>query len=202
MARRHKMALILPALVTTVACGLAIWFMPVEYISSAAIIAEPSKTDGPRNQAPDLILNHLRGRATERTAVIGLIDDWTFRNTRDKDNQESIVTDVRPHRVDLEPGPISRTRLQISFRAPDPETAQRVTALRLSALSEGNHGDLPGASAEIESLRKRTNDLFSKLRELERKGPRFQAPENRFNLRGSSLRAPPNRQLKLCAAGK
>ena len=131
MARRHKMALILPALVITVSCGLAIWRMPAEYKSSSVIIAEPSKTAGPGNQTPDLILNYLRRQTTDRGAINRLIDRQdVFRQARDKAiNQESIIADVRGRiEVDLEPGRDEQgSGFRISFRAPDPETARSVT---------------------------------------------------------------------------
>ncbi len=176
MAHRHKMALILPALVITVACGLAIWLMPVEYMSSAAIFAEPSKTAGRSNQAPDLLLTHLRQQATDRAAIIKLIDRQDlFRQAGDKGiNQESMIADVRVHiGVDLESVRDQQgSAFRISFRAPGPETARRVTAdLVDRIISEGIHDDLPGASAEVDALRKRTNELSSKLRELEGRGP-------------------------------
>ena len=176
MASRHWMALILPALVITVSCGLAVWRMPAEYKSSRVIIAEPSKTAGPGNQTPDRILNYLRGQATDRSAINRLIDRQdVLRQARDKAiNQESIVADVRERiEVDLEPGRDQQgSGFRISFRATDPETARSVTTdLVERIISEGIHDDLAGASAEVDSLQKRTNDLSSRLHELERKGP-------------------------------
>ena len=176
VARRHKIALILPAPVITVARGLAIWLMPVEYISSAAIIADPSKAAGPASQAPELLLNHVRRQATDRAAIIALIDRQDqFRQARDKGiNQENIVAGVSAQvGVDLASVPDQQgIAFRISFRAPDPETARGVTADLVDRLiSEGIHDDLTGASAEVEALRKRTNELSSKLREVEHRGP-------------------------------
>ena len=175
MARRHKMALILPALVITVACCLAIWLMPAEFVSSATILDEASKTAGQGNRSPDLQLNYVRQQAADRAAIIALIDRHDlFRQARDKGiSQEVIVSDVRTRiGVDLVAVRDEGAVFKVWFRSPDPETAQRVTGdLADRIISEGARNDIGVPSKEVEVLRKRTDELSFKLRELESVGP-------------------------------
>jgi hypothetical protein len=120
-------------------------------------------------------LNHVRPQATDRAAIIALIDRHDqFRQARKGINQENIVAGVSAHvGVDLASVPDQQgVDFRISFRAPDPETARGVTADLVDRLiSEGIHDDFTGVSAEVEALRKRTNELSSKLREVEHRGP-------------------------------
>ena len=175
MARRHKTVLILPALVITVSCSLALWLMPAEYVASAVIVAEPSKTGGAGSQTPDLRLNFLRERVGDGAMISRLIDRQNvFRQARDGGvAQETIVADVRERiRVDVEPGRGQESiSFRISFRALDPETARSVTADIVEHITfEAIPGNSTISSSEVDALRKRTNELASKLRELERKG--------------------------------
>src|ERR1044071_3040857 len=115
MARRHWMPLILPAVVITVACCLALWLMPNEFVSTAAILDDQSKASPDGNRSTDLQLNLVRRQAADRAAITALIDSHDlFRRQRDKGtDQEVIVSEVRTRiGIDLvavrDEGPVMR----------------------------------------------------------------------------------------------
>jgi hypothetical protein len=147
----------------------------LEFVSSALILDQPSRTYPEGNRSPDLQLNQIRQQATDRAAIIALIDrDDPSCQARDNGiNQEAIISDVRTRiGVDFVAARDEGAVFRVSFRSPDPETAKRVAAdLADQIISKGARSDTAYASKEVEALRKRTDDLALKLRELERIGP-------------------------------
>jgi LPS O-antigen subunit length determinant protein (WzzB/FepE family) len=175
-ARRHLAALIIPVLVLTVASATALWLTPREYRSSATLLPESGKTGLPLAIDAARGLPAIRQQITDRDRIVKLIESFDLhREARAKGiegdiNPENIVSEVRDQ-ISVESGSDDvqeENAFTISFRASDPGTARGVTEKIVDQIvAEGLVSSIADARTEIDTLRKRTVELSSKLNELE-----------------------------------
>lgn len=178
-ARRHKMAIIVPAIVITIASAIAIKQLPNIYESSISIKVESPQGEGSLSQAlPDLQrrMTTIQQQVTSRTLLESLIEkhglyqDMNGKGASTDDAisrmRDDISVDVNKVRED------SVEAFRITYRSTDPEAAQKIAAELASQLITDNVQAMQShASGEADVLRQRAAELSSELHELEQKDP-------------------------------
>jgi protein tyrosine kinase modulator len=175
--RRHKLAIIAPTVVVLVASYVAIKGLPNIYESSTFIIVESPQ--GERSEASSDLsrrLTTIRQQVTSRTRLEEIItkydlySDSLSKGVRIDDVishfRSDVVVDVNSSREQ------STDAFTITYRATDPETAQKVTEELANELIADNVKAMESAaSGEADVLRQRAAQISAQLHDLEEKGP-------------------------------
>jgi uncharacterized protein involved in exopolysaccharide biosynthesis len=178
-ARRHKLVILVPAVVITIASAIAIKQLPNIYESSISIKVESPQGEGSLGQAlPDLQrrMTTIQQQVTSRTLLErlvekhGLYQEMIDQGARSDDvvsrMRGEISVDVNKVRED------SVEAFKITYRSTDPEAAQKVAADLAGQLIADNVQAMQSqAAGEADVLRQRAAELSSHLRELEQKDP-------------------------------
>jgi succinoglycan biosynthesis transport protein ExoP len=178
-ARRHKLIILVPAVVITVASAVAIKQLPNVYESSISIKVESPQAEGSLGQAlPDLQrrMTTIHQQVTSRTLLERLIEkhglyrEMAGNAARGDDvisrMRGDISVDVNKVRED------SVEAFKITYRSTDPVAAQKVAADLAGQLIADNVQAMQSqASGEADVLRQHAAELSSKLHELEQKDP-------------------------------
>lgn len=167
-ALRHKLLLVTPVLVLAFAAGASLAKLPNLYKSTAIVAianAKPGESDL-TSQVSD-----FRQQVTSDEALAGVL---AKHNSQDQ-SPENFAAQIR-QRISVDAEPQSGS-LALSYRAADPEIAREVTtelASRLVTNSLKLSLKAPlSSSVELEALRQRATDIFSRLYELEVNYPRL-----------------------------
>jgi capsular polysaccharide biosynthesis protein len=163
-ALRHKLVLVMPALVLVIATAAALAKLPNLY-KSTSIISLTNDKIGETDSSSRL--KDLRNQVTSSESLDAILPQSVL----GEESLEAAKANLR-RRISIEPQP-EPGAFALSYCASDRETARKVTnelADRLVAVSLKG----PSSSAvELEALRKRAADISSRLRELEVKDPRL-----------------------------
>lgn len=178
-AKRHKLAIIIPALVVTIASAIAIKRLPNLYESSTFIIVESPQGEGTFEAAPlDMPrrLATIQQQVTGRTRLEGIIQDYgLYRDSIEKGTRiDDVIARMRADiLVDVESSREHETNaFTISYRATDPQTAQKVTAELANELIASNVEAMQSqASGEADVLRQRASELSAQLHDFEQQAP-------------------------------
>ncbi|HLG16582.1 MAG TPA: Wzz/FepE/Etk N-terminal domain-containing protein [Blastocatellia bacterium] len=179
VAKRRKLAIIIPALVVTIASAIAIKRLPDLYESSTFIIVESPQGEGPSESAPlDLPrrLATIQQQVTSRTRLEGIIQNYgLYRDSIEKGTRiDDVITRMRADiLVDVKSSREHETNaFTISYRAADPQTAQNVTAELANQLIASNVEAMQSqASGEADVLHQRASELSSQLHDFEMRAP-------------------------------
>lgn len=163
---RRKLLMVAPALVLSVAVGVALAKLPNLYRASANISIQPAKTGDESDLSRRL--SEFRQQISSHETLEAVANKY-----RPNEPLGTVISQMR-NRISLDPGPQPGT-FALSYRATDPESARRVTDELTNGLVSQNLR-LPSASqSEIEALHKRAEDISQRIRELEEKEPRLLA---------------------------
>jgi uncharacterized protein involved in exopolysaccharide biosynthesis len=173
--RRHKFAVIIPAMVVIAASAIAIKMLPNIYESSTYIMVDsPQGERASEKSLPDLSqrLGNIRQQVTSRSRLESVMHKFDlFRKQRDNGQRaDDLLADMRAQiGVDVSANQDSVTRaFMLSYRDQDPEVAQKVTAELAEQLIADNVEAMKNlASGETEILNQRATELSAKLHELE-----------------------------------
>lgn len=173
--RRHKLAIIIPALVVMIASAIAIKILPNTYESSTFIMVEsPQGERSSEKSLPDLSqrLGNIRQQVTSRSRLEAVINKFgLFKKQLDKGERlDDLLADMRGLiGVDVSANQESVTKaFMLSYRDQDPEMAQKVTAELAEQLIADNVEAMKSlASGETEVLNQRATELSAKLHQLE-----------------------------------
>jgi uncharacterized protein involved in exopolysaccharide biosynthesis len=173
--RRHKLAVIIPAIVVMMASAIAIKMLPNIYESSTFIMVEsPQGERAAEKSLPDLSqrLGNIRQQVTSRSRLESVMNKFSlFRKQLDKGERlDDLLADMRAQiGLDVSANQESVTKaFMLSYRDQDPEIAQKVTAELAEQLIADNVEAMKNlASGETEVLNQRASELSAKLHELE-----------------------------------
>lgn len=161
---RHKLLLVTPALVLTIAAGAALAKLPNLYKSTASIsIVNPKPGEADLSNH----LNEFRQKVTTSEAISAVLLKYALHD----ESLESSPAKIR-ERISIDSESQSGV-FALSYRADDPETARQVTAELANRLVAQSLQNPSASDSELESLRKRAADVSSNLRELEARDPRL-----------------------------
>lgn len=177
--RRHKLAIIIPALVVMIASAIAIKTLPNIYESSTFIMVEsPQGERSSENSLPDLSqrLGNIRQQITTRSSLESVINKFgLFKKQLDKGERlDDLLSDMRGQiGLDVSTNQEAVTKaFMLSYRDRDPETAQKITAELAAQLIANNVEAMRTlASGETEILNQRAGELSTKLHDLELANP-------------------------------
>ncbi len=177
--RRHKLAIVIPALVVMIASAIAIKLLPNIYESSTFIMVDsPQSERSSEKSLPDLSqkLGNIRQQVTSRSRLESVINKFgLFKKQLDKGTRlDDLLTDMRTQiGLDVSENQESITKaFMLSYRDQDPETAQKVAAELAEQLIADNVEAMKNlASGETEVLNQRATELSAKLHELELANP-------------------------------
>jgi len=165
-ARRHKFVIIATALVFGVAAFIAVKRLPSVYESSASITVESQASDPAIDPARRLAIieQQVTNRARLESVITksGLFKEAIEQGARTDD----LITQMRA-RIRVAEIADRDNQFRVSYRASDPQTAQKITA----ELVADNAKPAPSTSGEADKLRQQAADLSASLRELEEKAP-------------------------------
>ena len=168
-ARRRKSIILLTALIFTFAAGLSLRRMANTYESTAHIIVETPFSIDPARRA-----NALEQQLADRTRLEAIINanDLFKQDLEEGTRMDDMVSQVRA-RVSVSQDSNRENQFAVSFRAADPETAQKITAALADQLVAENSKPLQSQSpgGEVEMLRQRAAELSSQLKQLEEQAP-------------------------------
>jgi capsular polysaccharide biosynthesis protein/uncharacterized HAD superfamily protein len=178
--RRHKLAIIIPALVVMIASAIAIKKLPNIYESSTFIMVEApqAKDRSSEGGLSDLSqrLGNIRQQVTSRSRLESVMNKFgLFQKQLDKGERlDDLLSDMRGQiGLDVSANQESATKaFTLSYRDKDPETAQKVAAELAEQLIADNVAAMKNlASGETEVLNQRATELSAKLHELELTNP-------------------------------
>lgn len=177
--RRHKLAVIIPAIVVMMASAIAIKMLPNIYESSTFIMVEsPQGERASEKSLPDLSqrLGNIRQQVTSRSRLESVMNKFAlFRKQLDKGERlDDLLADMRSQiGVDVSANQESVTKaFMLSYRDQDPEIARKVTSELAEQLIADNVEAMKNlASGETEVLNQRATELSAKLHELELANP-------------------------------
>jgi succinoglycan biosynthesis transport protein ExoP len=177
--RRHKLAIIIPALVVMIASAIAIKALPNIYESSTFIMVEsPQGERYSEKSLPDLSqrLGNIRQQVTSRSRLESVINKFgLFKKQLEKGERlDDLLSDMRG-KIDLDVSAnqeaVTKAFL-LSYRDRDPEIAQKVAAELAEQLIADNVEAMKNiASGETEVLNQRASELSTKLHDLELGNP-------------------------------
>lgn len=166
-ARRRKLILILPMFILAGSTAVALRALPQLYESTARLRLTSVKTD----TAPDLSV-HIR-EFRERLTGSETLARFVAEENPPADSSESSVSLMRTRvfvetdsAFEAQPGAFT-----VSYRATDPQTAQKITADLASRLVTIDSKESIVATSEVEVLRKRAAEISLQLRQLETNAP-------------------------------
>ena len=173
--RRHKLAIIIPALVVMIASAIAIKTLPNIYESSTFIMVEsPQGERFSEKSLPDLSqrLGNIRQQVTSRSRLESVMNKFgLFKKQLDKGERlDDLLSDMRGQiGLDVSANQESVTKaFMLSYRDRDPEIAQKVAAELAEQLIADNVEAMKNlASGETEVLNQRASELSTKLHDLE-----------------------------------
>jgi succinoglycan biosynthesis transport protein ExoP len=174
--RRHKLAILVPALVVMIASAIAIKKLPNIYESSTFIMVEsPQGNDrSNENTLPDLSqrLGNIRQQVTSRSRLESVIKKFSLfdKQLEKGERLDDLLGDMRGQIViDVNANQESATKaFTLSYKDKDPETAQKVAAELAEQLIADNVDAMKHlASGETDVLNQRASELSAKLHELE-----------------------------------
>jgi uncharacterized protein involved in exopolysaccharide biosynthesis len=161
---RHKLLLVAPALVLAIAVGTALGNLPDLYKSTAIItVANPKPGESDLTSR----ISEFQGQVTSGESFEALLVKYAPQG----ESIESSIAKMR-ERLSIDSGPQSGA-WSLSYRAADPESARQVTTEIANRLVAQSLKAQAASNSELESLRKRAEDISSHLRELEAKDPRL-----------------------------
>jgi polysaccharide biosynthesis transport protein len=177
--RRHKLAIIIPAMVVMMASAIAIKMLPNIYESSTFIMVEsPQGERASEKSLPDLSqrLGNIRQQVTSRSRLESVMNKFgLFKKQLDRgERADDLLADMRAQiGLDVSANQESVTKaFMLSYRDQDPEIAQKVTAELAEQLIADNVEAMKNlASGETEVLNQRATELSAKLHELELANP-------------------------------
>jgi uncharacterized protein involved in exopolysaccharide biosynthesis len=173
--RRHKLAIILPAMIVMIASAIAIKTLPNTYESSTFIMVEsPQGERASEKSLPDLSqrLGNIRQQVTSRSRLESVINKFgLFKKQLDNGERlDDLLADMRGLiGVDVSENQESVTKaFMLSYRDQDPQIAQKITAELAEQLIADNVEAMKSlASGETEVLNQRATELSAKLHQLE-----------------------------------
>jgi capsular polysaccharide biosynthesis protein len=168
-ARRRKSIIILTAVVFIFAAGLSLKRAANAYESTASIIIEmPSSIDPARRVK--VLEQQVTNRARLEAIVTG--NDAFKREIEKGARMDDLISQARAS-ITVAEDANGENQFALSFRAADPETAQKITAELADQLIEENSKPLQAqsTSGEAETLRQRAVEISSQLHQLEEKAP-------------------------------
>ncbi|MEW6127067.1 MAG: GNVR domain-containing protein [Acidobacteriota bacterium] len=173
--RRHKMAILVPAIVVMIASAIAIKRMPNIFESSTFIVIESPKSESAAGDTSlDLSqrLTTIKQQVTSRSSIEAVINKFgLYKNELQKGARlDDVIADVRDQvSVEVPPNPENVTKaFSISFRDQNPEVAQQVTAELADQLIRNNVEAIQkNVSGEAQILNQRAEELSAQLHELE-----------------------------------
>lgn len=177
--RRHKLAIMIPALVVMIASAIAIKTLPNIYESSTYIMVEsPQSERSSEKSLPDLSqrLGNIRQQVTSRSRLESVMNKFgLFKKQLDKGERlDDLLADMRGQiGLDVSANQESVTKaFLLSYRDRDPEIARKVTAELAEQLIADNVEAMKNiASGETEVLNQRAGELSAKLHDLELSNP-------------------------------
>jgi capsular polysaccharide biosynthesis protein len=177
--RRHKFAIIIPALVVMIASAIAIKILPNTYESSTFIMVEsPQGERSSEKSLPDLSqrLGNIRQQVTSRSRLESVMNKFgLFKKQLDKGARlDDLLNDMRGQiGLDVSENQESVTKaFMLSYRDQNPEIAQKVAAELAEHLIADNVEAMKNlASGETEVLNQRATELSARLHELELANP-------------------------------
>ncbi len=173
--RRHKMAILVPAIVVMMASAIAIKRMPNIYESSTFIVVESPKAEsasGDMSLELSQRLATIKQQVTSRSRLEAVINKFgLYKKDLEKGQRlDDLISDMRGQvGVEVPPNPENVTKaFSLSFRDKDPEVAQKVTAeLAEHLIKENVEAIQKNVSGEAQVLDQRAEELSTKLHELE-----------------------------------
>jgi protein tyrosine kinase modulator len=168
-ACRRKSIIVLTALVFIFAAGLSLKRVANTYESTASIIIEtPSSIDPARR------LNALEQQIANRARLEAIItgNDFFKQEIEKGTSTDDLISQVRA-RISISEDSNRENQFAVSFRATDPERAQKITAALADHLITENSKPLQAQSTggEADRLRQRAVELSYQLHQLEEKAP-------------------------------
>lgn len=164
---RHKLLLMTPVLVLTIAAGSSLVRQPHLYKSTAIVgVANPKSGESDLTSR----LSDLRQQVRSNE----VLEAVRAKQASPDQSPENSAAQIR-QRISVETEPQSGN-LALSYRAADPEIARQVTselASRLVTNSLKTSLKTPATSDELEALHQRATDISSRLNELEANYPRL-----------------------------
>ena len=161
-ARRRKLILFVPALVLAISTAITLWELPNLYESTARMRITSVKTTGTSDLS--VRLNEFRRQLMSRETLTALITT---------ESSEAVISQLRGRiavqpdaSVEAQPGAFT-----VSYRATDPETAQKATNELADRLVAQSFKETSPAVAEAQVLRTRAENISIQLRQLEEKDP-------------------------------
>ena len=179
LARRRKTLIAVPALIVIIASVIAIMCLPNSYQSSTFILVSPPQGDTSGDHTSVDLPHRLatvRQQVSSRSKLEELIGKFNLYPDEVKHGEpiDSIIGEMRAD-IDVE---VSATRpdatdaFTISYRAADPQVAQKVTAELASELIADNVQALESeAAGQSDVLKTRSTELSAQLHEMEIKSP-------------------------------
>ena len=168
-ARRRKFVIIVTSIVFAAAAFVAVKQLPSVYESSVSFIVEQPGSEpaiDPARRLAALQQQISRARLESIISKYGLFKEAAESSARVEDLASQMRSDIR---ITEQSGRDNQFR--ISYRAHDPQTAQRVTNELAAQLASDSAKAALSTSGEADQLRKRAAQLSAGMRELEEKAP-------------------------------
>jgi uncharacterized protein involved in exopolysaccharide biosynthesis len=169
-ARRHKFVIIATAIVFGAAAFIAVKRLPSVYESSVSVTVESQANDSAIDPARRLAATEQQ--VTNRTRLESIITkSGLFKEAIEQGARtDDLITQMRA-RIRVTEIADRDNQFQVSYRASDPQAAQKITATIVSELVADSSKPAPSTSIEADKLRQQAVDLSASLRELEEKAP-------------------------------
>ena len=162
-ARRRKLLLFVPPLILSIASALALSKLPKLYESFAALAmtSNEGQSDFPNR------LSELRQQITSREVLESLVSNQA------PNEPPNEISQIRNRLVLKADAAREQGAFSISYRATDPETAQKIVKALVDRILAVNAKLRVPADSEVEGLRKRAADISVELHRLEQRDPRL-----------------------------
>lgn len=169
-ARRRKLVIVATAIVFGAAAFIAVKRLPSVYESSAVITAELPTSDPAIDPARRLVA--VEQQVTNRARLESLITkSGLFKETIEQGVRvDDLITQMRS-RIRIAEIADRDNQFRVSYRASDPQAAQKINATIASELVAESAKLAPSTSIEADKLRQQAVDLAAGMRELEEKAP-------------------------------